>query len=43
MLHDRIRLSEVPKMTEKDYTVRGSTALLDAIGGAIRHIGNIHK
>ena len=43
VLHDRVRLSEVPKMTEKDYSVRGSTALLDAIGGAIRHIGNIHK
>ena len=30
-------------MTERDYTVRGCTALLDAIGGAIHHIGNIHK
>lgn len=30
-------------MTENDYTVRGSTALIDAIGGAIHHIGNIHK
>ena len=30
-------------MTEQDYTVRGCTALLDAIGGAIHHIGNIHK
>ena len=30
-------------MTEKDYTVRGCTALIDAIGGAIKHIGNIHK
>ena len=43
VLHDRARLSDVPKMTEKDYTVRGCTALIDAIGGAIRHIGNIHK
>ena len=43
VLHDRIKLSRVPKMTEHDYTVRGSTALIDAIGGAIRHIGNIHK
>lgn len=43
VLHDRVRLSEVPLMTERDYTVRGCTALLDAIGGAIRHIGNIHK
>ena len=30
-------------MTDRDYTVRGCTALLDAIGGAIHHIGNIHK
>lgn len=43
VLHDRINLKDVPKMTGKDYTVRGCTALMDAIGGAIRHIGNIHK
>ena len=43
VLHDRVRLANIPKMTEKDYTVRGCTALIDAIGGAIRHIGNIHK
>jgi len=30
-------------MTDEDYTVRGCTALIDALGGAIRHIGNIHK
>lgn len=30
-------------MTEHDYTVRGTTALLDAIGGTIHHIGNVHK
>lgn len=43
VLHDRVRLADVPKMTEADYTVRGCTALIDAIGGAIHHIGNIHK
>lgn len=43
VLHDRIKLLDVPKMTERDYTVRGCTALIDAIGGAIHHIGNIHK
>ena len=43
VLHDRVRLADVPKMTESDYTARGCTALIDAIGGAIRHIGNIHK
>lgn len=43
ILHDRLELSEIKKMTEKDYSVRGCTALIDAIGGAIHHIGNIHK
>ena len=43
VLHDRVELSEIKKMTEDDYTVRGCTALIDAIGGAIHHIANIHK
>lgn len=43
VLHDRVRLSEIKPMTDKDYTVRGCTALLDALGGAIHHIGNVHK
>ena len=43
VLHDRVKLLDVPEMTEKDYYVRGCTALIDAIGGAIHHIGNIHK
>lgn len=43
VLHDRVKLSDVPKMTDRDYTVRGCTALIDAIGGAIHHIGNVHK
>lgn len=43
VLHDRIKLDRIPKMTERDYTPGGCTALLDAIGGAIHHIGNIHK
>ena len=43
VLHDRIELKNIPKMTAEDYTVQGCTALIDAIGGAIRHIGNIHK
>jgi len=42
-LHDRIALDQVPKMTEKDYTVRGCTALLDAIGETIGHIADIHR
>ena len=43
VLHDRVRLSEIKPMTDKEYTVRGCTALIDAIGGAIHHIGNVHK
>lgn len=43
VLYDRVKLINVPKMTDEDYTVRGCTALVDAIGDAIRHISNIHK
>ena len=43
VLHDRVNLREIRPMTDDDYTVRGCTALLDAIGGAIHHIGNVHK
>ena len=43
VLYDRVKLGEVQKMTEDDFFVGGSTALMDAIGGAIHHIGNIHK
>ena len=43
VLHDRIKLDDVPEMTDDDYIVRGCTALIDAIGDAIHHIGNIHK
>ena len=42
-LHDRVPVTKIPAMTEKDYFVRGCTALLDAVGTSIRHIGNIHK
>lgn len=43
VIHDRIRLQDVPKLTDKEYFTQGCTALLDAVGGAIHHIGNIHK
>lgn len=43
VIHDRVSVLDIQPMTDKDYTVRGCTALLDAIGGAIHHIGNIHK
>ena len=43
VIHDRVAIGEVKKLTEDDYYVRGCTALLDAVGGAIHHIGNVHK
>lgn len=43
VIHDRLTLDQIPQLTEKEYYVRGCTALLDAVGGAIHHIGNVHK
>ena len=43
VIHDRLPLERVPALTGKEYYVRGCTALLDAVGGAIHHIGNVHK
>ncbi|MCD7752170.1 MAG: hypothetical protein LUI10_10605 [Lachnospiraceae bacterium] len=43
VLHDRVKLANVKPMTEKDYQVRGCTALMDAIGDVVHHIENIHK
>lgn len=43
VIHDRVALSQIKDMTEEDYTPGGCTAMLDAIGAAIHHIGNIHK
>ena len=43
VIHDRVPLERVPRLTEREYFVRGCTALLDAVGEAIHHIGNIHK
>ncbi|MBR6314503.1 MAG: VWA domain-containing protein [Clostridia bacterium] len=43
VLHDRLPLEEIRALTARDYQVGGCTALIDAIGGAIHHIGNIHK
>ena len=42
-IHDRLPLGDVPPLTEKEYFTRGCTALLDAVGGTIRHIANIHR
>ena len=43
VLHDRVLLEKISPLTEKDYQVGGNTALLDAVGDAIKHIKNIHK
>ncbi|MDO4648556.1 MAG: vWA domain-containing protein [Eubacteriales bacterium] len=43
VIHDRVDVKKIEPMTERTYTVGGCTALIDAIGGAIHHIGNVHK
>ncbi|MCR4706281.1 MAG: hypothetical protein K5641_09490 [Lachnospiraceae bacterium] len=43
VLYDRVPVKKVEPMTDRQYYVRGCTALLDAIGGAIHHISNVHK
>lgn len=43
VLHDRVDITKIEPLNENQYIVGGSTALLDAIGGAIHHIGNVHK
>ena len=43
VLHDRVPIAEIKPLTRNDYAVRGSTALLDAMGDAIKHIKNVHK
>ena len=43
VFHDRVPIGKVEPLTDRQYAVGGCTALLDAIGGAIHHIGNVHK
>ena len=43
VIHDRVDIQKMEPLTRKEYFVRGCTALLDAVGGAIHHIGNVHK
>lgn len=43
VIHDRVNIADVPKLTDRDYVVNGCTALLDAIGDSIKHIRDIHK
>lgn len=42
-LHDRIDIRAISPLTQKDYYVRGCTALLDAIGSTIERIVNVQK
>ncbi|MBR0374379.1 MAG: VWA domain-containing protein [Mogibacterium sp.] len=42
-IHDRVPIAEVKPITDKEYYVRGCTALLDAVGNAVEHIRTIHK
>ena len=43
VLYDRVPVDRVEPMNDRQYYVRGCTALLDALGGAIHHIANVHK
>ena len=43
VIHDRVDIKKIELLTDREYYVRGCTALLDAVGGAIHHIGNVHK
>ena len=43
VIHDRVDIRKIELLTDREYYVRGCTALLDAVGGAIHHIGNVHK
>lgn len=43
VLYDRVPVAKVEPMNDSQYYVRGCTALLDAIGGAIHHIAKVHK
>lgn len=43
VIHDRVNIRDIAPLSDREYYVRGCTALLDAVGGAIHHIGNVHK
>ena len=42
-IHDRLKIAQVPEMTAREYSVRGSTALLDAVGRTVEHIAAVHR
>ena len=43
VIYDRVDIRKIEPMTDRQYYVRGCTALLDAVGGAIKHISTVHK
>lgn len=43
VIFDRTPLDKVEPLTGEQYCPGGCTALLDAMGDSIRHIGNVHK
>ena len=43
VIYDRVDLKKIEPMTDRQYYVRGCTALLDAVGGAVKHIANVHE
>lgn len=43
VIHDRVPIDKIEDMTDRQYVTGGCTALLDAVGDAIHHIGNVHK
>ena len=43
VIFDRVDIKDIPPLTDKEYYARGCTALIDALGSSIHHIGNVHK
>ncbi len=43
VLHDRVELDKIMPLTLNNYQPAGSTALYDALGGAINHIRKVHR
>ncbi len=43
VLYDRVPVGKIEPMNDRQYFVRGCTALLDALGGAVHHIANVHR
>lgn len=43
VIHDRVNIADVRELSDRDYYVRGCTALLDAVGRAVHHIETVHR